>query len=155
MSDTPLSDLINSFHQSKTDEDFDALLELFKGSPIGVLAIGVKQGESEQTIVVEEGDITLASTGFGDGKSRILAFADPREFNRRFGKKSNGEMPGSSLFAAVLLNPGCAGILLNSAQGEISVVIPRERIQGVRSMAPGIADSIHQEPVRKWWEIWK
>lgn len=54
-----------------------------------------------------------------------LAFADPAAFAARLGRPFNAELTGEALLATVLLNPECAGVLVNSALAEVSVVIDR------------------------------
>ena len=77
----------------------------------------------------------------------VLAFADPEAFARRFGRPFNGGMTGAALLAAVLANPECAGVLVNSALAEVSVAIDRPTAEAlVRAGRP---------PAPKpWWRFW-
>ncbi len=128
MSQHNLSDLIDSLHESWTAERFNMLLAKLKASSVGIIAINVPDHYLGKTVRTASEGVTLASTRHGDGKSRILAFAEPRDFVAKFGPKCNGEMLGAEVIKVVLHNPDCAGILLNSAKSEISIVIERDAL---------------------------
>jgi hypothetical protein len=159
MSATPISDLIELYQESPSAEHFDALVDCLASSPVGVHLFGAVQSDTERNLVADGETVSLASTMHGDGKSRILAFADPREFLHRFGPKCNGEMPGQALFEVVLHNSDCHGILLNSARAETSVVIPRSEIASLQSHVRRIpsdqAVTLSAAPTPRWWEFWK
>lgn len=157
---TPISDLMCTYQESLSIEHFDALVERLATTAVGVHLFGVAPPEAERNLVADGKGISLASTTHGDGKSRLVAFADPREFNRRFGPKCNGEMLGKTLFEVVLHNPDCHGILINSATSETSVVIPRSDIEMAHSYLCR-SNEAAQEPVEqpmpkpRWWQVWK
>ncbi|MDL5030630.1 hypothetical protein QRD43_01825 [Pelomonas sp. APW6] len=160
MSATPLSDLIRKFHQTRSREDFDAVVELCVRAPIGIVAVGVQPKAHEDVTIASDGNISLGNTTHGDGVSRLIAFADPREFRARFGNnKCNGEMLGAELFKTALHNHECAGVLLNCATEEISVPIPRSDIEdAIENLAPRsrqLHDVMEEvPPKRKWWQVW-
>ncbi len=160
MSATPLSDLIRKFHKSQSREDYDAVLELCIRTPVGIFAFGVQPKYHEQIVMAGDDNISVGSTTHGDGQSRLLAYADPREFNLRFDEKCNAEMIGENLFKTALHNKECAGILLNCATEQISIPIPRcdiedavEELTAKSSRLLGVAE---EAPARqRWWQLWK
>jgi hypothetical protein len=160
MSATPLSDLIQSFHEARGGEDFEAMLALFLTSQIGIHAVNVPQGLQGQTVISKGEGIGLANTTHGDGKKRIVAFADPQEFIKRFGAKCNGEMLGGELIKVALHNTDCHGVLLNSARSEISTLLSRSVLEGL--LEPSARETETQgNPVssnlngKKWWKFWQ
>lgn len=160
MNTTPLSDLMRTYQESTSIEDFDALVEYFATVAVGVHLSGLAPQATERNLVAGDGEVSVGNTIHGDGKSRVVAFADPREFNRRFGPKCNGEMLGMTLFEVVLHNPSCHGILVNSAVAESSVIIPREEIESAfpfLSRAPAMRPNQVSPPSTKskWWQVWK
>jgi hypothetical protein len=61
----------------------------------------------------------------------VLAFADPEAFAARFGRRFNAVIAGEAVLATVMLNPNCAGVLVNSALSETSVVIDRATVESL------------------------
>ncbi len=126
MSQTQLSTLIEDLQASWSTEKLEMLLHTFRQTTVGINAFNVPKEYLGMTVQTESEGITLGSTTHGDGKSRVMAYADPRQFIAKFGQKFNGEMLGEEVIRVALHNPSCVGILLNSAFSEISVAIDRE-----------------------------
>lgn len=124
-----LSELITYLAESWHEETFDEFLALLLKSQLGVRVDGVPDGVSGPFVVGSTQSLSLGRTTFGDGRSRILVFADPEEFIARFGLQFNGEINGAMLVNVVLYNADCEGILVNSALSSISVPIERSDIQ--------------------------
>jgi hypothetical protein len=76
-------------------------------------------------VTTAEQPLSVGSTLHVGGRPMVLAFADPEAFAARFGQPFNASLAGEVLLATVLLNPDCAGVLINSALAEVSVVIDR------------------------------
>ncbi len=150
MTPTPISDAIESLSSNWTSTKYDDFLRLLAGAGVGVCAVGVPPELVGRTINHTPPGVTLGSTSHG-GKSRILAYADPKEFIRKFGGQCNGEMPGSELFRVVLHNPDCGGILLNSALKEISFPVEREDIE--RFVATSSKPK-QESQKHAWWRRW-
>src|SRR5947209_2569776 len=125
VSETPLSDLMTGFASSGSPESFAKFLAAFRGSKVGVIAVGVEPGSSGDVTSTAARPISVGLSGHGDGQPRVLAFADPVVFARRFGRPFNADMTGDALMKTALHNPRCVGILVNSAVSESSVTIDR------------------------------
>ncbi len=78
----------------------------------------------------------------------VLAFADPKAFAVRFGRSFNAALVGEALLATALLNPECAGVLVNSALAEVSVVIDRATADAMVRPSRGQTDA------KPWWRFW-
>jgi hypothetical protein len=61
----------------------------------------------------------------GDGRQRIPAYADPEVFLVNYGPRFNAGMRGEVLLGMAASDPGCEGVLVNSATEEISLVIAK------------------------------
>jgi len=144
----PLSDLIAAHVASGSSRTWIKFLEAFRTARVGVFAEGVPAGTTGDFVSTAERPITVGVTRHNDGKSRVLAFADPVAFAARFGQPFNAELVGEALLATALSNPECAGVLVNSALAERSVVIDR-------ATAESLVRSGKQTPAPKpWWRFW-
>jgi hypothetical protein len=129
MSADSLSTYIESLQKAWAQPEFEALLARLHASPVGVLAGKNKPDEPIQATLLDGEPIALSSTTHGDGLRRIVAFAEPHEFVKRFGPRLNAEVSGKTLMEVVLENEGCHGIILNSATSANSITIGRNDIQ--------------------------
>jgi hypothetical protein len=151
---TPLSDLMVKCEEDKSSEAFNRLCLHFLESAVGVMGIGAPTSPHPQVVTsTAENPLKLACTTFPDGKQRVLAFADPPEFAKRFGLKFNATMPGRGLCETVRASPDGAGILLNSALHERSIIISRE--YALRLLAPHRKVRTRAPTAEKpWWKFW-
>jgi hypothetical protein len=124
MSDTPMSDAMAVHAETKTGESYDRFVELFRTSVVGVAIEGMPTPDQDGNLVAD-GDLSVHSSTHGDGRSRILAYADPEVFLVNFGPRFNAGMRGEVLLGMAASDPDCAGILVNSATQEISLVIAK------------------------------
>jgi hypothetical protein len=114
MSDTPLSDVMTEHAETQTPESYGRFLALFRAATVGIVA-------SETA----DGDLGAGRTAHGDGRSRILAYADPEAALRTFGPRFNAGLSGEILLQMAATDDDCDGILVNSAIREISLIIDR------------------------------
>jgi hypothetical protein len=148
-SDTPLSDLIFESKRNNTDQNFIRFVEAFRRSMVGVVALGIPDDAVGTFVTTVEHPVGLGKTAHG-GRPRILAFADPPAFARKFGQQFNAEVSGEVVFATVLRTPESEGILVNSAKEKLSVVIDRRLIQSLRYPASGTNLTV----TKPWWKFW-
>jgi hypothetical protein len=134
--ETPLSDLMTAFAADKTPESFARLVDLFRRSKVGVIAVGAPPGTVGDITVTDERPMSLGLTYHGDRKARILAFADPLAFVRRFGQPFNADMTGEAVMNAAMHNVECMGVLLNSAVVASSATIDRGYIASLLGLPP-------------------
>jgi len=152
MNQPSLSVLIEALQAQPGREKYEHLLSVFSQSSVGVLVAGAPEGHPGGTLKADGERISLGSSEHGDGKSRILAFADPKEFIANFGQRFNGEMLGEEVFKVALHNQACGGILLNSARAPISLPMERGDIQRfLQSASAGQGGAVK----RPWWKPWK
>lgn len=145
MSATPISDAIESLANAWNSEKCEEFFRLVDSATIGIRAVDVPPELVGRTISHSPPGITLGSTSHG-GRSRVLAFADPKEYTEKFGGQCNGEMSGSELFRVVLHNPHCGGVLLNSALREVSFPLEREDIERFVQT--------ENSKRKSWWRKW-
>jgi hypothetical protein len=147
MSDTPLSDLIAAHTASSSPESWGRFLDAFQVSEVGVHVVGAPAGVAGEFVTTADRPVSVGLTRHAGGRPMALAFADPEAFARRFGRPFNGGMTGAALLATVLANPECAGVLVNSALAEVSVVIDRPTAEAlVRTGRPPVG--------KPWWRFW-
>src|SRR5215475_13581133 len=105
--DSPLSDLMSLLAKDGQPSlpTYNRFVDLFYTSQLGAISPGVSSRESEVITSTRERPLGLGLTTYGDGLSRILAFADPRAFVRRFGARFNVLVAGETLVAAALRDP--------------------------------------------------
>jgi hypothetical protein len=138
VTDTPLSDTMTAHVESRSPESFDRFLHRFRDSVIGVVAVGTA-GQDAHGNPVADGNLSVGNTTHGDGKSRILCFADPDVAARVPGTPMNAGIAGHVLLRMAADDPRSAGILVNCATSQVSLVISRAAAQG--ALAEG-----HQPP---------
>jgi len=146
-SETPLSDLIDVIETDPVG-GYDPFVKEFRRSKIGVVAEGAPEGVVGTVQSTEENPLHIGGTKDPDGRRVLLAFADPPAFIKKFGQVFNAEMSGESLFHAVLATPDCAGIRVNSAKREVSMILSREDIQELTGTP---AAKTSRAP---WWKFW-
>jgi hypothetical protein len=124
MTDSPLSDAMAVHAETGTGESYDRFMELFRTSVVGVAMEGLPVPD-EQGNLVAAGGVSVEMSTHGDGRSRILAYADPEVFLVNFGPQFNAGLVGEVLLTMAASDPDCAGVLVNSATQEISLVIAK------------------------------
>ena len=90
-----------------------------------MVAVGLPVDASDKFVTTADRSVSVDMTLHAEGRPMALAFADPEAFAVRFGRQFNAKVVGDALLATVLFNPECAGVLVNSALAEVSVVIDR------------------------------
>lgn len=146
--DTPLSDLIAAHMASHSSKTWAEFLEGFRKSQVGVVAMGLPNGTTGEIVTTADLPMSVGLTKHAGGRLMALAFADPAAFAKRFGRTFNAALVGNALLATVVLNPECAGVLVNSALAEISIVIDRSTAESIVRKA-----SQHQA-AKPWWGFW-
>ncbi|WP_432980431.1 hypothetical protein [Dactylosporangium sp. CA-233914] len=141
MSDAPLSDVMAEHADTETSESYERFVALFRTSTIGIVGVGTL-AQDDQGRFIADGDFGAGRTTHGDGRSRILAFADPEAAIRNFGPRFNTGVSGEVLLQMAATDPDCAGVLVNSATREISLVISQATAESLLAEAPGR---------RRWW----
>ena len=125
MTDTPLSDLMDAHVEANTPESYAALVEAFRDAAIGIVGIGFL--EPDENGQAKAGpNFSTGRTMHGDGKPRILTYADPVVASQQPGSQCNAAIPGQVLLEMAASDPECEGILINSATEAISVIISKE-----------------------------
>lgn len=144
LSDTPLSDLIAAYIASRSRKTWGQFLDAFQVAELGVHVVGVPSGTVGKFVTQAGQSVSLGLTRHAGGRPTALAFADPEAFARRFGRPFNAGMSGTALLATLLADPECAGVLVNSALSEVSVVIDRSTAEELmRPSGP-----------KPWWRLW-
>ncbi|HEX7314380.1 MAG TPA: SseB family protein [Pyrinomonadaceae bacterium] len=147
--ETPLSDLIAVQAASGQPRDWARFVEAFRTSQLGVMVSGASEYPSGTFVVTEDQPMSVGLTTHAGGRPMVLAFADPAAFERRFGRQFNALMTGDDLLATALANPACAGVLVNSALAEISVVIDRATAESLARAGGGAGAK-----GKPWWRFW-
>jgi len=125
----------------------EALVHAFAHAKVGVIAIGVPEDADGNVTSTDANPVSLGNTTHGDGKQRVVAFADPEEFVKRFGQPFNAEMLGIDVYRTVDANATGHGVLVNSATSETSMIISRA------SAEVFLAGDVRGER-RPWWKFW-
>jgi hypothetical protein len=112
MSDTPLSDVMTEHAETDAPESYERFLALFRTSTIGIVAIGTPSQDPDGRFRAD-GNLGAGRTTHGDGRPRILAFADPDAALRNFGPRFNAGVSGKVLLQMAAADPDCEGILVN------------------------------------------
>jgi hypothetical protein len=145
---TPLSDLIVAHIASGSPESWARFVDGFRAAQVGVVAVGVPAGAAGKFVSTADRPMSVGLTRHAGGRPMALAFADPEVFAARFGRPFNAELAGEALLAAALLNPECAGVLVNSALAEVSVVIDRATVESL------VRPAGDQPAAKPWWRFW-
>lgn len=146
--ETPLSDLIDRLENTGYKQYIQFVQE-FRRSTLGVIAEGPPEGFTGDFTSTAEKPIAVGSTVDAEGRSVVLAFADPPAFALRFGPQFNATISGEKLLETVLINPDSHGILVNSAKKEVSAVIGRATIERLVAGSRTAA-----KPRAPWWKFW-
>ncbi len=133
MQDAPLSALMAQQAKTPANETYDRFVAMFRTSTIGVVAAGMTKPDADGRLITAEG-FGVGRTTFNDGRERIMAFADPEVFLRRFGPRFNAGVPGEVLLRMAADDPECEGILVNSALEEVSIIISKDFARWVLSL---------------------
>ncbi|MCX4388228.1 hypothetical protein OG777_14995 [Micromonospora peucetia] len=128
MSETPLSDIMSEYAEIKTLEGYERFLELFRSSTIGIVATGTVTDTPHGNFTAD-GSLGAGKTTYGDGRSRILAYADPEAALSAFGPVFNAGVAGEVLLQMAATDPDCEGILVNSGIREICMAISKSTAQ--------------------------
>ncbi|MCA9679155.1 MAG: SseB family protein [Kofleriaceae bacterium] len=128
MSATPLSDAITEVLQGQTPALYARFLEVFARSRLGVIVHGLAAG-ADGTVMVLRGEARCAMIKHPDGRGMVLACSDREVFVTRFDRPFNAELDAAELMKVALHNPDCAGILINNATSEHSIVVERATIE--------------------------
>ncbi|MFG2058395.1 hypothetical protein ACGFI9_30665 [Micromonospora sp. NPDC048930] len=145
MSDTPLSDVMAEHAETRTPESYERFLTLFRASVIGIVATGTAS-QDPQGQLRTDGNFGAGGTTHGDGRRRILAYADPEAALRNFGPRFNAGLSGEVLLQMAAADPECEGILVNSATQEISLIIGKPTVRSL--LAPTTTEAPGR---RRWW----
>ena len=73
----PLSALIESLHESRSDDGLSRLLDLFECSSVGIVVLNAPSSVACDGRRATSSGIALGTTRHGDGRARIIAFAEP------------------------------------------------------------------------------
>lgn len=147
---TPLSDLITDLCKSRSRESYARFLEAFFSATVGVRASGAPKGTLADCAVTREHPVLISSSVDAHGRRVVLVYADPPAFRRNFGSRFNAEMTGEGALQTALASPECAGVRVNSATEEVSVVIDRETVERVL----GSTKARSNDDRRPWWKFW-
>jgi hypothetical protein len=131
--------------ETKTPESYERFLTLFRSSTLGIVAIGTPS-QDRQGQLRADGNFGAGRTTHGDGRPRILAYADPEAALRNFGPRFNAGLAGDVLLQMAAADPECEGILINSATHEISLTIGKATCGSL--LASRTAEASGQ---RRWW----
>jgi len=134
VSDTPLSDVMAEHSGTRSPESYERFLGLFRASVIGIVSVGAVRQDARGRLVAGN-NCSVRKTTHGDGRSRLLAYADPEAALRNFGPRFNAGIAGEVLLRMVASDAECEGILVNSATQEISLVISRPTAQSLVSQS--------------------
>jgi hypothetical protein len=132
VNDTPLSDVMAEHSDTRSPESYERFLGLFRASVIGIVAVGAVRQDAQGQPVAGN-NLGAGKTTHGDGRSRLLAYADPEAALRNFGPRINAGIAGEVLLRMVASDAECEGILVNSATQEISLIISRPTVQSLVS----------------------
>jgi hypothetical protein len=124
---TPLSDCISRLVKHHTPENYAHFIRLFMQSRLGIIVQGVPAGASGEH-TAGRNQVSAALGVAPDGKKMLLACADRAVFVERFNRPFNAEVDAASLLKIALANPGCEGVMINSAASEHTVTILRTQI---------------------------
>ncbi|HEX5594697.1 MAG TPA: hypothetical protein VFX61_01550 [Micromonosporaceae bacterium] len=146
MSDTPLSDVMTEHAETSTQESYERFLSLFRASTIGIVAVGTPSQDPDGGFRAD-GNLVAGRTTHGDGRARILAYADPEAALRNFGPRFNAGLVGEVLLQMAAADLDCEGILVNSAIREISLTISKPTARSL--LTSTMADAPGRRP---WWK---
>ncbi|MET8912410.1 hypothetical protein [Micromonospora sp. NPDC004551] len=146
MSETPLSDVMTEHAETSTQESYERFLGLFRASTIGIVAIGTPSQDPDGSFRAD-GNLGAGRTTHGDGRARLLAYADPEAALRNFGPRFNAGLAGEVLLQMAVADPDCEGILVNSAIREISLTISQPT---ARSLLTSTMTAVPGR--RRWWK---
>ncbi|MEV4134141.1 hypothetical protein AB0J72_18465 [Dactylosporangium sp. NPDC049742] len=145
MSDSPLSDIMGEHAATRSPESYERFVTLFRTSTVGIVTNGTPVLDASGRLVAGS-DLGAGQTTHGDGKARILTFADPEAALRNFGPRFNVGVSGAVVLQMAATDADCEGILVNSATEEVSLVISKST---ARSLVASGGEA--EPPRRRWW----
>jgi hypothetical protein len=132
MSDAPLSEVMAEHSAARSSESYERFLALFRDSVVGIVGVGAGLQEAMRQSVAGA-ELGAGRTTHGDGKLRLLAFADPEAYLRNFGPRFNVGVAGEVLLRMAASDAESEGILVNSANQAISIIISKATAQSLVS----------------------
>ena len=108
-SSTPLSDCISRYAAHSTWENYEAFLQVFLTSRLGIILTGIPPGVSGQ-YVAGKNELQAAMCVAPDGMTTLLACADRAIFVQRFNQGFNAEMAAIALLRMAWSNPNSEAI---------------------------------------------
>ncbi|SCL19753.1 hypothetical protein GA0074692_0696 [Micromonospora pallida] len=139
---------MSEYAETKAPESYERFLSLFRTSTVGIVATGAPVHATDGHFIAD-GNLGAGRTTHGDGRPRVLAYADPEAALRNFGPRFNAGVSGEVLLQIAATDPECEGILVNSAIREISLIIGKPTAQS--PLAPAATDAPDR---RSWWKRW-
>lgn len=125
---TPLSDAITRLVEQHTPGNYAQFIRIFMDSRLGIIVQGIPPGASGEYTAGKNNEMSAALGIAPDGKRMLLACADRAVFVQRFKRPFNAEIDAVSLLKMAVANPGCEGVMINSAASEHTVTILRKQI---------------------------
>jgi hypothetical protein len=146
-----LSAFVTKLNEAWRDELFAEFLRAFTKAHVGVIVVQAPEGASGVVVSTRAQPIALGNSTHGDGKRRILAFADPQQFREKYGEKFNGEMVGLEVLNTAWSDQACEGVLVNGATSLQSVAIDREAVRWALAATKASSTPRQKKP---WWRFW-
>lgn len=127
MADTPLSDHITRFYASQAKADYAACAQAFLDAEVGLWIPGLEGAPGQR---VYAGGLEIPTFRAPNGVAVLRVCADPDVFVTRFDPRLNARLSGREAGEMLLkLDDSIAGVLLDSAASEHSVLFPRADLQ--------------------------
>jgi hypothetical protein len=145
MNETPLSDLMDEAFKGNS-KSYKRFVEAFYRSEVGVIASNVPENTYGKIVSTEERPLRVGLSEYHGGKY-ILVCADFFVYNKRYGGAFDGTMSGEDAFKTVLASSDLAGIQINSAKSEMSLLIDRDTIENYTQ--PALPFFL------RWWQFWR
>ena len=131
--------------ETDAPESYGRFLALFRASTIGIVAIGTPSQDPHGRFGAD--GLGAGRTTHGDGRPRVLAYADPEAALRNFGPRFNAGVSGEVLLQMAAADSDCEGILVNSAVREISLIISKPTARSL------LTPTMNEAPGRRpWWK---
>ena len=146
MNGAPLSTLLAHYFSCQDDASYSRFVVEFSRSVVGVVSPGAPEGITGRIESTDENPLAVGESVTPDSRSVLLTFADPAVFTLRYEARFNAVMDGMDVFKTVEANPHCEGVQVNSALGEISVIITREAALSMLG-----SEAATNKP---WWKFW-
>jgi len=125
-------------------------IEALSRSKVGIITVGTPNDNWSTLTSTKEKPIGIAVTKTPDGKSRLLAFADPLAFVEHFGNHFDAVIDGEAILTTAKSDLACEGILVNSAIKESAIILDREIIISALQSREKSEDQMR----KRWWKFW-